>query len=88
MKEYSFEERTVGYVLEDKAKEVKLVILDKNFVGVLTPPMEDGVRDYEAMFAEKKFAATFYPKDGVKFLNQLKYLFRSGYLSASDVETV
>lgn len=76
------------YVLEDTAKEVKLVILDKDFTGVLTSPIEDGVRDYKAFFDDKKFVAKFYPKDGIKFLKQLKYLFRSGYLSAGDVEAV
>jgi hypothetical protein len=42
---------------------------------------KEGVRDYSA--AEK---IMLFPKDGMKFLEQLKFNFRSGYLNASEVK--
>jgi hypothetical protein len=39
-----------------------------------------GIIDYSS--EEKK---TLFPKDGLKFLEQLQYNFKSGYLNASEV---
>ena len=39
-----------------------------------------GVRDYLS-----NSDVMLFPKDGIKFLEQLKYNFRSGYLNASEV---
>lgn len=41
----------------------------------------EGVRDYTKTPPEQLF-----PKDGLKFLEQLKYNFKSGYLSATEKE--
>lgn len=41
---------------------------------------EDGIRDYTQNPPRQLF-----PKDGHKFLEQLKYNFKSGYLSATDI---
>lgn len=41
-----------------------------------------GIRDYSDETGKKKL----FPKDGRKFLENLKYAFRSAYLSATDVE--
>lgn len=40
-----------------------------------------GITDYSKSPAQKLF-----PKDGLRFLEQLKYNFKSGYLNASDVK--
>ena len=50
---------------------------DNNFVTHLK---EVGIRDYSENTEENLL-----PKDGLKFLEQLKYNFKSGYLNASDV---
>ena len=50
---------------------------NKNFVKSLE---KDGVIDYSNP-REK-----FFPKDGLKFLEQLKFNFKSGYLNASDIK--
>lgn len=42
---------------------------------------EGGVRDYSDSVGERKS----FPSDGMKFLENLKYAFKSGYLSATDV---
>jgi hypothetical protein len=49
---------------------------DKNLVKSLE---KDGIMNYSNP-REKIF-----PKDGLKFLEQLKFNFKSGYLNASDV---
>ena len=41
---------------------------------------KDGIIDYSS--EERK---TLYPKDGLKFLEQLQYNFKSGYINASAV---
>jgi len=41
-----------------------------------------GIRDY-SMPEESAF---LYPKDGMKFLENLKFAFQSGYLAATDVK--
>ena len=50
---------------------------NENFVKSLE---KDGIMDYSNP-AEKLF-----PKDGLKFLEQLKFNFQSGYLNASDIK--
>ncbi|MDO8496794.1 MAG: hypothetical protein Q7S43_05085 [bacterium] len=44
---------------------------------------EDGIRDYsnKELVADKLF-----PKDGIKFLENLKFAFKSGYLVATDIQ--
>ena len=42
---------------------------------------KDGITDYSG--DERKI---FFPKDGLKFLEQLKYNFKSGYLNASEIK--
>lgn len=42
---------------------------------------QEGIRDYTSETAEKLF-----PKDGLKFLEQLQNNFKSGYLNASEVK--
>ncbi len=49
---------------------------NKNFVKSLE---KDGIIDYSNL-REKLF-----PKDGLNFLEQLKFNFKSGYLNASDI---
>lgn len=51
---------------------------DDAFVRMLK---QEGIRDYES----KDFKQLF-PKDGLRFLEQLKFAFRSGYLNASEVK--
>ena len=48
------------------------------FIGNL---QEHGIRDYNDPSGLK-----LYPKDGLRFLEQLKFNFTSGYLNASDVK--
>ena len=50
---------------------------DSVFTGNL---MKDGIKDYST--SEK---STLFFKDGLKFLEQLKFNFTSGYLNASEV---
>jgi len=42
---------------------------------------KEGIFDYSSSKSPKIF-----PKDGLRFLEQLKFNFKSGYLNASDVE--
>jgi len=42
---------------------------------------KEGIRDFSASEPKKLF-----PKDGLRFLEQLKYNFKSGYLMASDIK--
>ena len=49
---------------------------DENLVANLN---QKGIDNYEDR------NTTLFPKDGIKFLEQLKYNFKSGYLNASDV---
>ncbi len=51
---------------------------DENLVANLE---REGVRNYTGGAPEQ-----LYPKDGLEFLKQLKYAFKSGYLNASDVK--
>lgn len=51
---------------------------DKTFVKNLN---QEGIFDYATESKEKIF-----PKDGRKFLEQLKFNFKSGYLNASDIK--
>ena len=51
---------------------------DKIFVENLE---KEGILDYSSLTRESIF-----PKDGLRFLEQLKFNFKSGYLNASDVE--
>lgn len=51
---------------------------DINFVANLE---REGIRNYVSDSPERLF-----PKDGLEFLKQLKYAFKSGYLNASDVK--
>lgn len=44
---------------------------------------KDGVRDYSS--ADLK-ANKLFPKDGIKFLENLKFAFKSGYLVATDIQ--
>ena len=48
----------------------------------LVKSLEDGVLDYSSDDSNKKL----FFKDGLKFLEQLKYNFKSGYLNASEVK--
>ena len=41
---------------------------------------KDGIKDYAS-----KDGKTLYFKDGLNFLKQLKFNFKSGYLNASDI---
>ena len=41
---------------------------------------QEGIYDYDSRPKQKIF-----PKDGRKFLENLKYSFKSGYLSATDI---
>jgi len=52
---------------------------DQQFVESLA---REGVRDYSS----PNNSAKFFPKDGIRFLEQLKYHFKSGYLMASDIK--
>ena len=51
---------------------------DKEFAENL---MREGILDYSSSPSKKLF-----PKDGIKFLEQLKYNFKSAYLMASDIK--
>ena len=51
---------------------------DEVFVNNLN---QEGIYDYNSRSKQKIF-----PKDGQKFLENLKYAFKSGYLSATDVQ--
>ncbi len=42
----------------------------------------EGIKDYVDVSGGK----ILFPRDGIGFLENLKYAFRSGYLSASDIE--
>ena len=42
---------------------------------------KEGIRDFSASEPKKLF-----PKDSLRFLEQLKYNFKSGYLMASDIK--
>ena len=44
--------------------------------------IEQGVRDYSDASREKKL----FPTDGIKFLENLKWAFKSAYLMATDVK--
>lgn len=52
---------------------------DEVFIKNLT---EEGIFDYMSGEARIKL----FPKDGRKFLEQLKFNFKSGYLNASDIK--
>ena len=52
---------------------------DRVFIDNLT---DRGILDYGSEDKTKLF-----PKDGRKFLEQLKFNFKSGYLNASDIKT-
>lgn len=43
---------------------------------------EEGILNHDAIDERK----TLFPKDGLKFLEQLKHNFTSGYLNASDIK--
>jgi len=43
--------------------------------------IQEGIKNYASREPKKLF-----PKDGIKFLEQLKYNFKSGYLNASDIK--
>lgn len=45
---------------------------------------EDGIKDYSN--ADGVVSSKIFFKDGLKFLEQLKFNFTSGYLNASDVK--
>ncbi|MEA3272496.1 MAG: hypothetical protein U9P90_02405 [Patescibacteria group bacterium] len=49
----------------------------ENLIGILE---KTGITDYSS-----KEQKTLFPKDGLKFLEQLQYNFKSGYLNASKV---
>lgn len=51
---------------------------DVNLVANLE---REGIRNYISDSPEQLF-----PKDGLEFLKQLKYAFKSGYLNASDIK--
>ena len=51
---------------------------DEVFVAHL---LQSGIYDYAGSLKKKLF-----PKDGVRFLENLKFAFRSGYLNASEVK--
>ena len=51
---------------------------DKIFIENL---IKDGITDYSG--DERNI---LFPKDGLKFLEQLKYNFKSGYLNASEIK--
>lgn len=51
---------------------------EQNFVDSLN---QKGIFDYTSTVDKKLF-----PKDGLAFLEQLKFNFKSGYLNASDVK--
>lgn len=51
---------------------------DENFVANLN---SGGIRDYSSDSGQNLF-----PKDGLKFLEQLRYNFKSGYLNATDIK--
>lgn len=50
---------------------------DQQFVAKL---VNEGISNYQSSGSEK-----LYPKDGKLFLEQLKFNFASGYISATDV---
>jgi len=52
---------------------------DKIFIENLE---KQGIKDY----ANRTSDIMLFPKDGIKFLENLKYAFKSAYLSATDVE--
>ncbi|MEK7580278.1 MAG: hypothetical protein AAB465_01530 [Patescibacteria group bacterium] len=52
---------------------------DQQFIESL---VREGVRDYSSQSDLKKL----FPKDGIRFLEQLKYNLKSGYLMASDIK--
>ncbi|OGY64771.1 MAG: hypothetical protein A3I24_04460 [Candidatus Harrisonbacteria bacterium RIFCSPLOWO2_02_FULL_41_13b] len=55
---------------------------DKIFVSNLE---KEGIFEYsESGRSETKL----FPKDGLKFLEQLSYNFKSGYLNASDIKNI
>lgn len=43
---------------------------------------EQGIRNYSDASGEKKL----FPSDGIKFLENLKWAFKSAYLTASDIK--
>lgn len=49
--------------------------------GLIENLKKEGIRDY----SDKDKRITLYITDGLKFLEQLKFNFTSGYLNASDV---
>jgi hypothetical protein len=51
---------------------------NKTFIDNLE---KDGITDHSSEERKK-----LYPKDGLKFLEQLQYNFKSGYLNASEVK--
>ncbi|MEK7643967.1 MAG: hypothetical protein AAB390_01540 [Patescibacteria group bacterium] len=51
---------------------------DEKFIESLR---QNGITDYSSVDKNKLF-----PIDGLKFLEQLKYNFRSGYLNATDIK--
>jgi hypothetical protein len=52
---------------------------EKSFVASL---VADGIQDYSNGNGTKLF-----PKDGIRFLENLKFTFKSGYLNASDIKS-
>lgn len=52
---------------------------DETFVKNLN---QGGIFDYESQSPQQKL----FPKDGRKFLEQLKFNFTSGYVNASDIK--
>ena len=44
---------------------------------------KDGIRDYSS---QDLGASKLFPKDGIKFLENLKFAFKSGYLVATDIQ--
>ncbi len=54
---------------------------EKSFIENLK---QRGVLDYSD--SSKSPAQKIFPKDGLRFLEQLKYNFKSGYLNASDIK--
>ena len=53
---------------------------DKIFVNNLE---KDGIFEYSNF---SRLETKLFPKDGLKFLEQLSYNFKSGYLNASDIK--
>jgi hypothetical protein len=71
---------------QDVIATYKLLGLDVVFEGdetFINNVNRNGIRDYAI---KDSTAIKLFPKDGIRFLENLKFAFQSGYLVASDIE--